>query len=74
MKVKSVLPCNAGADLRRSPDFFVDEKIEKGQKGERYDVHEDKIHPGHVDLAKERLLDFRLLVNMSVKRGLIKEN
>ena len=49
-RVKSDLPCNAGADLRRSPDFFVDEKIEKSQKGERYDVHEDKIQPSHVDL------------------------
>ena len=39
--------------MRRSPDFFVDEKIEKGQKGERYDVHEDKIEPSHVDLYKE---------------------
>ena len=50
MKVKSVLPCNAGANLRCSPDFFVDEKIEKGQEAERYDVHEDKIQPSHVDL------------------------
>ena len=49
-KVKSDLPCNAGADLRCSPDFFVDEKIENGQEAERYDVHEDKIQPSHVDL------------------------
>ena len=65
-RVKSDLPCNAGADLRRSPDFFVDEKIEKGQEGERYDVHEDKIHPGHVDLARERLQCSRLLVNITM--------
>ena len=54
-KVKSVLPCNAGADLRRSPDFLVDEKIEQGQERERYDVHEDKIQPSHVDLKRGRL-------------------
>ena len=70
----SVLPCNASPDLRCSSDFFVDEKIEKSQKGEGNDVHEDKIHPGHVDLAKKRLECSRLLVNMSVRRGLIKEN
>ena len=50
LNVKSVLPCNAGANLRCSPDFFVDEEIEEGQQGEGYDVHEDKIQPSHVDL------------------------
>ena len=60
-KVKSDLPCNAGADLRRSPDFLVDEKIEKGQEGERYDVHEDKIQPSHVDLRRKRRNSLEIL-------------
>lgn len=50
-----LIPCYACSDLWGPFDFLVNQKVKYCQEWEGDDVHEDKVHPGHVNLQRIHL-------------------
>ena len=50
--LSTLIPCYACSDLWGTFDFLVNQKVKYCEEWEGDDVHEDKIHPGHVNLQR----------------------